>query len=275
MKIINKNRFINKYNLFSFLAMLLLLWISWAFCSYFIEILTMDYYAPDLAISTKEEAAEARYKFIIGILSWETYIDSSMNYTVYVFPLFSLIPVIPFCDELKGYYSYTYRFMNYNRSLISGILFRSFISACITASVFVVFFSVGNIFMLPQLSDIGGYASVLPEGFYHAHPYLFFLFMTFTIYYAVSFTFALLGCAVALCTRKKYCVIIIPMLMYIGDAYIIGGSLGLYKYQIFSSVCAFNTIYSTGELFIPLIPFLLISVTMITIHMCRRKCIRW
>lgn len=275
MKTITKHRLFNKYNLFSFITMLIILWVSWAFCSYFIEILTMDYFAPDLDIHTQAEAAEARYKYIIGILTWETYIDSSMNYMVYIFPLFALLPVTQFCDELKGYYSYPYRFKNYKTAVLKGIIIRSFISSLVVIAVYVVFFSVGYIFMTPQLTDIGGYASVLPDGFYQSHPYLFFLFMTFTIYFAISFTFALLGCAVALCTQKKHDVIIIPMLLYLCDAYVIGGSFGLYKYQIFGSVCAFNTIYTTAETFIPLIPFGVISIVLVTFNLVKKKRIRW
>ena len=234
----------------------------------------MDYFAPDLAISTKEEADEARYQFIIGILTWENYIDSAMNYTVYIFPLFSLIPVLSFCDELTGYYAYPYRFKNHKLSLVFAVLYRSIISALIPVLGFVIFFSIGNIFMIPSIEDIGGYSSILPDNFYHLHPYLFFLFMTFTIYFSIFFVFAMLGCGVALWTKKKHDVIIIPMLLYLCDAYIVGGAFGAYKYQIFGSVCAFNTIYSTAETFIPLIPFLIISLFLVIYGIFVRKSIR-
>ena len=49
MNVITKYKILNKYNVLSFIAMLLVLWISWAFVSNFIEILTMDYFAPDFA----------------------------------------------------------------------------------------------------------------------------------------------------------------------------------------------------------------------------------
>lgn len=274
MKTITRYRLLNKYNIVSFLSMLLILWISWAFVSHFIEILTMDYSAPDLGIASKEEASEARYQFIIGILSWERYIDSSMNYMVYIFPLFSLMTIIPFCDELQGFYSYPTRFKNYNTALIKGILFHSLIGGIVISSVFIVFFSVGKIFMLPEIDNIGGYASIFPDNFYKDHSYLFFIFMSVTIYFAIGFVFALLGCGVAIATRKKHDVIIIPMLLYLCDAYVLGGIFGLYKYQIFGSVCAFNTIYTTFETFIPLIPFLIISVITIIFGMININRIR-
>ena len=276
MKTISKYRIFNKYNVISFTSMLLILWISWAFASYFIEIITMDYYAEDLAISTKEEADNARYQFIIGILTWERYIDSAMRYIVYIFPLFSLLTVLPFCDELNGYYSYPARFKNYSKSLINGILCHSFIGGITISAVFFVFFSVGTVFMVPQIENIGGYASILPDDFYYQHPYLFFLFMSFTIYFAIGFVFSLLGCSIALVTRKKHHVIIIPMLLYLCDAYILGGVLGLYKYQIFGSVCAFNTVYSTFENFIPLLPFFIISILIILIYnLKQRNTLKW
>ena len=276
MKVISKYRFFNKYNVVSFTSMLLILWISWAFASYFIEIITMDYYAEDLAISTKEEADSAKYQFIIGILTWERYIDSAMRYTVYIFPLFSLITVLPFCDELNGYYSYPARFKNYGKNLAYGIISHSFIGGLVISAVFSVFFSVGAVFMVPQIQNIGGFASVFPDGFYHRHPYLFFIFMSFTIYFAIGFVFSLLGCSIALITRKKHYVIIVPMLLYLGDSYILGGILGLYKYQIFGCVCAFNTVYSTFENFIPLLPFFIISIFIILIYIFKqRNAVKW
>lgn len=263
MKRITKFRMFNKYNVISFIVMLIVLWISWAFVSCFIEILTMDYSAPDLGITSVEEKNDVRYRFIISILTWERYIDSAMNYMVYLFPIFSLITVIPFCDELKGYYSYPQRFGNYKKALIKGILHHSFIGGALISLVFIVFFSIGAIFMIPQIENIGGYASIFPDEFYSKHPYLFFVFMSITIYFSIGFTFGLLGCSIALATRKKHDVIIIPMILYLCDAYILGGMLGLYKYQIFGSVCAFNTTYSTIETFIPLIPFIIISLIII------------
>lgn len=225
----------------------------------------MDYSAPDLAISSDAQREEVKYEFIVSILTWERYIDSSMTYIVYIFPLFSLITVLPFCDELTGYYSYPARFRSIKRALIKGVFQHALLGGGIISIIFFVFFTVGAIFMVPQIDDIGGYASILPAGFYKAHPYLFFLFMSITIYFAIGFAFALLGCGIALITKKKQDVIIIPMLLYISDAYVIGGVLGLYKYQIFSSVCAFNTVYSTGEIFIPLLPFLAVSIVLLWI----------
>lgn len=269
-KTITKYRVFNKYTLSSVILMLFILWLSWAFVSNFIEICTMDYSAPDLAISSEAQREEIKYELIVGILTWERYIDSSMTYIVYIFPLFSLITVLPFCDELTGYYSYPARFKNIRGDLLKGVFQHSFLGGGIISIIFIIFFSVGAIFMVPQLDDIGGYASTLPKGFYSAHPYLFFLFMSITIYFAIGFIFALLGCGIAIITRRKQDVIIIPMMLYLSDAYIIGGVLGLYKFQIFGSVCAFNTVYSTVEAFIPLIPFLIISAVVLWIALRKR-----
>lgn len=271
MKSICKYRILNKYNLIGFISMLMILWVSWAFVSHFIEILTMDLYAPDLGVNSSEEAGEVRYDLIISILTWERYIDSAMNYMVYIFPLFSLMTVLPLCDEMRGYYSYPARFNGYKKALIKGVLHHSFIGGCLISLVFIVFFSVGAIFMIPQIDDIGGYASIFPNGFYKDHPYLFFVFMSVTIYFAIGFVFAMLGGGIAVVTCKKHDVIIIPMLLYLIDAYLIGGMFGLYKYQIFGSVCAFNTIYSTFETFIPLIPFLMIDFVFIVFGIRSRK----
>ena len=204
MNVITKYKILNKYNVLSFISMLLVLWISWAFVSNFIEILTMDYFAPDLAVKTQQEANQLRYEYIISILTWETYIDSSMNYVVYLFPLFSLITVLPFYNELKSYYVFgANRFRNYTKEVLRGVFSHALIGGLLIVLVFTVFFSIGSIFMQSSLTDIGGYASILPDGFYSKHPYLFFMFMTVTIYFTIGFVFSLLGCAIALVSNKS------------------------------------------------------------------------
>ncbi len=272
MKIITKHKIFNKYNFLSLLSMLLILWISWAFVSYFFEVLTMDYFAPDLGIKTQAEASEARYNFITSLLTWERYIDSAMNYMVYIFPLFSLLAVLPFHNELKSYYVFgANRFNNYNKKILRGVLSYSLIGGLLVVLVFAIFFSVGAIFMVPQISDIGGFASIFPEDFYSHHPYLFFMFLTVTMYFAIGFIFSLLGCGIALISDRPHNIIMIPMIAYISDAYILGGYLGLTNYQIFGSVCAFNTTLSTGKSFIPLSPFLIAAIIVVIVGLKRNK----
>lgn len=274
MKAITKYKILNKYTILSLISMLFVLWISWAFVSNFIEILTMDYFAPDLAVKTQQEANQVRYEYIISILSWETYIDSAMSYVVYIFPLFALITVLPFYNELKSYYVFgANRFRSYKKEVLRGVFSHALIGGLLIVLVFAVFFSVGSIFMLPAITDIGGYASILPDGFYSKHPYLFFMFMTVTIYFTIGFVFALLGCGIALVSNKPHNIIIIPMIAYIADAYILGGFFGFPNYQIFHSVGAFNVTTTTFQTFIPILPFLIAAIIVLIIGVKRNKSI--
>jgi len=73
MQKITKYRLFNKYNLISIIALLIFLFVSWAEASVFIEILTMDYNAPDLS-GTKSEIMTL---LLSQVFTWERFIDSS------------------------------------------------------------------------------------------------------------------------------------------------------------------------------------------------------
>lgn len=272
MQKVTKYRLFNKYNLISIITLLIVLFLCWLQFSSFIEILTMDYNAPDLS-GTKSEIMTL---LLSQIFTWERFIDSSMYYTVFIFPIFALLPIIAFHNEKKLYFQQGFnRFKNYNKSIIKTILTYSVISGLTISLGFITYFTIGSFFMTRSLEDIGGYASILPDGFYSNHPYLFFVFMAITIYFVIGFVFGLFGCGISMLVENKYLIIVIPLIAYILDAYIIGG-LGFVDLQIFRSVCSFNTILSTFESFIPIIPFLVISIILIVIGIVKnRKIINW
>lgn len=272
MQKITKYRLFNKYNLISIIALLIFLFVSWAEASLFIEILTMDYNAPDLS-GTKSEIMTL---LLSQIFTWERFIDSSMYYTIYIFPIFALLPIIAFHNEKKLYFQQGFnRFKNYNKSIIKTILTYSVIGGLTISLGFIIYFTIGSFFMTRSIQNIGGYASILPDRFYVNHPYLFFVFLAITMYFTIGFVFGLFGCGISMMVENKYLIIAIPLIVYILDAYIIGG-LGFVDLQIFRSVASFNTTLSTFESFIPIIPFLVISIILIVIGLIKnRKIVNW
>ena len=74
MKEIYKFRIKEKRMFISGIVLLLILFVSWFFESYFAEVMFfMDYDAPDLVKNAKEI-------MLHDILTWERYIDSAMRY---------------------------------------------------------------------------------------------------------------------------------------------------------------------------------------------------
>lgn len=265
MKQINKYRLTNKYLLVSMLALFLTLIISWFFQSGFFEIMfQLDYNAPDLGgLKSITEISELRFEYLDQILTWERMIDSSMYYMSFFFPIFALLPTIGFLKERESYLNLgAAKFLSYKRETWKTCFKYGFIGGAGISLTMGVYFTAFTYFLSPALDDIGGFDNIFSEGFYHNHPYVFFMFMAFSIYFAFGFVFALMGCGVALWTDKSYLVLLLPLIFYTVENYI---SATTQFFPVFISLCvtAFNTTYSTFEVFIPLIPILIFDLILI------------
>ncbi len=194
------------------------------------------------------------------LMSWEAYIDFATRYTIYFFPIFSLLPIIQFHNEQNGYFNYaSIRLKKFKKYMFTTILKYSFISALCVTVTYLTFFTIGATFITDHLDNVGNYAHIFGESFYNDHPYLFYVFMATTIYFAIGFTFGVMGIAVAVWTEKSYLIIVVPMVYYI----VIGNlaeTLNLPLLNIMQGVTAYNTLFQTFEVFIPLIIPLIASV---------------
>jgi hypothetical protein len=231
------------------------------FASEFLGIVFMDYSAPDLVQGDKKEMMMA---FLREIMTWPNLVDSSMFYTINFLPIFFIIPILPFYKECRSYFNLgKQRFKKLGNALLKTILSYSLIAAFTTSLTFSAFYSFAAIFVYNRkaFTYIGEFASIFPKDFYSKHPYLFFIFMSFTIYFALAFVFALLGIGISFFVNKEYKIIIIVLAIY--HLY---GNLGVLTnylpFKIFNCVTAFNTLYSFFETFIPLILILAVAIAL-------------
>nr|WP_139189713.1 hypothetical protein [Evansella caseinilytica] len=254
MKAINKYRFFNPYVFLSIGSLFIILAVSWAFESHFMEVMFfMDYGAEDLIDAP---AAEIRHNFLFGghILTWESFIDAAMRHLVNFLPLFAIIPVLPFAKERSSYFIFgSNRFASYGRTQFRTILCYALISGLCISVAFSLYFTIGTTYMVPSITYIGEFASIFPEDFYSTHPYLFFMFMTWSIYFTFGFTFGLLTCGIAMWTKKSYYILLLPLLYYLASNYLSAMFQGFLPLELSACVTAFNTLYSTLETFVPLL----------------------
>ncbi|GIP64626.1 hypothetical protein J32TS6_31810 [Virgibacillus pantothenticus] len=234
---------------------------SWLFASNFLEIMTMDYNAPDL-VGTKEEI---RRNFLEQISTWETFVDSSMFYLINFIPVLFILPTLGLFTEKRSLYVLgRHRYPSFKKAIYKDVMQYVLSSAMTVVVSFLMFYSIGGLFVYRNIDDIGGFASILPENFYMNHPYFFFVFMVCTIYLCLAIVFSLLACALILLTDREYKVILLVLLIYF-----LYGKLGVYTestwFDIFTSFTAFNTIYSTGETFLPLVILLIISLILLAV----------
>ena len=259
--LLSKFKIRSRYMLLTFFFLIGGLTSSWLFASHFLEIMTMDYNAPDL-VGTKEEI---RHNFLIQISTWENLVDSSMFYLINFVPILFILPTLGLFSEKRSLYVLgRHRYSSFKKTIYKDIIQYVLLSAMTVVVSFLTFYSIGGLFVYRSIDDIGGFASILPENFYMNHPYLFFVFMVCTIYFSLAIVFSLLSCALILLTDREYKVILFILLIYF-----LYGKLGVYTgsawFDIFTSFTAFNTLYSTGETFLSLITLLIISLTLLVI----------
>ena len=265
MKEIYKFRIKEKRMFISGIVLLLILFVSWFFESYFAEVMFfMDYDAPDLVKNAKEI-------MLHDILTWERYIDSAMRYVVNFFPAFAVFPALPFLQERKSYFVMgANRFSKYQMECMKAIVVYSLKSGVTIGGAFTIFGVIGSFFMHPSVYNIGGFASVFPDNFYIRHPLWFFLFMTWTVYFSFGIVFGLLACGLSFIFEKEIYIFIAALFFYIGETYM-GYIFNFLPLKISESVVAFNTLYSTGGIFIPIITLFIIDVILITYEMKKQR----
>jgi hypothetical protein len=249
----------NRYMLLTMICLGGGLTISWLFASGFLEIMTLDYNAPDL-VGTKQEIMRS---FIGQISTWERLVDSSMFYLINFIPVLFILPTLGLFAEKNSLYVFgRHRYSSFKKAIYKDVIQYVLLSSGTVVFSFLLFYSIGGIFVYPSIENIGGFASVFPENFYMNHPYLFFVFMVCTIYFSLAIVFSLLACALILWTDREYKVILLIMFIYF-----LYGKLGVYTenlwFDIFTSFTAFNTIYSTGETFVPLIILFILSLILL------------
>lgn len=257
MKKIYKFRIKEKRTIISAVVLLLILFVSWFFESYYAEVMFfMDYSAPDLVDHAKEI-------MLHDILTWERYIDSAMRYVVNFFPVFAVFPALPFLQERKSYFVMgANRFGKYQGECMKSIIVYSVKSGVTLGGAFTIFFVIGSFFMHPSVHNIGGFASAFSDDFYMQHPLLFFLFMAWTVYFLFGVAFGLLTCGLSFIFEKEIYIFIATLLLYLGESYM-GYMFDFLPLKISESVSAFNTLYSTGEIFIPVITLFMVSIIIV------------
>lgn len=248
----------------SIITLLFVLYATWFFEGEFAEVMFfMDYNAEDLAPNAKDILLDS-------ILTWERYIDSAMRYVINFFPMFAVFPALHFLQERKSYYVFgASRFSNYKKDIVNAIIMYSFIGGLVISISFTIFFLSGDLFLKASIDNIGGFAMIFPDGFYAQNPCLFFLFMTWTIYFLLGFSFALLTCGLALFVDKEIYISIAILLIYIGISYL-GQMFDFLPLKISESVCAFNTLYSTWEIFVPAISIIIFDIILVGVGVIRR-----
>lgn len=245
-----KFRLTNRYLYGSYFVLILFLFVSWLFASGFIEILTLDYNAPDLVPGYKDEIQQV---YLYQISTWERLVDSSMYYLINLMPIAIVLPTMAFFEEKRMLLLFAkQRVSSITKELFKASVVYALLSALYTALAFTTFYSIGGLFVRRGLEDIGGFASIFPPNFYQEHPYLFFLFMVWSIYFLSSLCLSLLSCGLILILDKKYQVLLVILVIAFTTTFL-KNITTLKIFDVYAMFLAFNTLDETLEMFLPLL----------------------
>lgn len=255
--LIRKFRYKNKYLAASMILLTLSMIISWFFASNFFEIVTMDYTAADPDQSIPK--IDMQRNFLHMILTWETFVDSSMYHVIDFLPVLVVLPMLGFFDEFQLYHAYgTQRIQHFFKYQIKTISIYSALSACALCLALTSLYSIAGLFMVRSIDNIGGYASVLPKNFYQSSPFLFFLFMIWTIYFVSFFVLNFLAGTFVIFCHRKWQVLMLVMLICFGSG-ILSNIASFPALNYYGTFLAFNTDLTTIQAFTPTLIFMILA----------------
>ncbi|WP_313508683.1 hypothetical protein [Enterococcus sp.] len=260
---IRKFRYKNKYLAASMILLTVSMLISWFFASNFFEILTMDYTAPDLDQSIPKSTIQK--SFLESILTWENFVDSSMYHIIDFLPVLVVLPMLGFFDEFQLYHAYgRSRIQHFFKYQVQTISIYSVISACALCLALTCLYSIAGFFVVRSIDDIGGYASILPANFYQSSPFLFFLFMIWTIYFVSFFVLNFLAGTFVIFCHRKWQVLILTMFICFGSG-ILSNIASFPALNYYGTYLAFNTELTTLQAFTPIFIFMMLACVILFI----------
>lgn len=255
MSQIGIKRWKNKYLLLSILFLFVLLVISFLVNGEILKVLFSDAY----------ESFADKKMIIDQELCWEFLLFDGVYYLGNVFPIFAIIVVFPFWEEINSFFIMTANRLNNRRmSIAKSIVSYGTMGGLAISLGFFLFFCAGYYFCIPTLNVLSGFESIFNYQLYHDHPFLFLCFMDFSIYFLVGFLFAVMSCGVMLLTNNRITAIIFPLFVFIVGSFV-GNSLGIRLLQFSSCITVFCSDYTTGQCFVPLITVAIIDLIIILI----------
>lgn len=243
-----KFRYLDKRNLIILFLIVSLGFFSWAMMNDFYYIFfELDVTTSiDLKGFNQEEVVR---KLFHSYKNWESFVSGGAYYQMYLLPLCAVFPVVRFKEEIECFYRHTFsRINNHKKYIVKSLVQISLASGCVTALGFTLFYTIGTFFIKEaSLTDIGGYTDILGPYFYMHHPYLSFLFITWTMYFWIGFVLGYFGGVCALFLEKSYQIILAILILYFFDIYLFEflGNLIDWRIHVFSLRYGFTGSFSS------------------------------
>lgn len=259
-RILIKTRIENKFTVITFISVFMLGLISWLMDSGIIPILWQ--YDSDVTCTYKE------YVFLMWdqTLCWEVFIDSMMRYISITFPIIVSFSISGFIEELNVYHVLgAFRKGDRKKGVIKAFVMQTVIGGMVVVIPLIMLSVAVDYFMYPAVDNWPGIGSILPDGFYYEHPLLVIIMIFILIYLPMMCAYAAMALSIAIFTRDKVKMILIPEAIYLFMNYVSIYTGGFSMTSAIDVMECYNTESSFGDLMIELIIQIMLAAVCIFI----------
>ncbi len=200
------------------------------------------------------------------MLCWEGFIDNSMRYIVFIFPVFPSFVCVGFMDEIESYLiTGANRFENRKRATLRSAIQYSILGGLVTTiPIFILTYAVDYL-MYPAVDYYSGIALLFPKGYYYDHTMIVLLTMIILLYFPLACAYSMIAVSIALITRKRIEILLIPELIYMGLNFISLFSKNKLPVNVMDILTAYNTDSTPKQLFLKLAFQMILSLSIFLI----------
>lgn len=167
---------------------------------------------------TPDRVASTQKHLLESILTLNGYMDTN-GYAPTIMLVLLFSSVILFYREKNGLFCFRYaRGESQKKVILSTIFSHAFINAVLYYLIYVIYLSVGYLFIGNRMSYVSRniFDGIFGEGFSHQSPYLYYLVQGIPSFFIGTFVYTVMVCAAALFCRKAYQAVICMLSYYWG-----------------------------------------------------------
>lgn len=251
--------------IFSFLAVIMISFLSWLLFSGYLSTLLFFKASPEWG---------SKAEYIAIMFDYQGYIREGFSLLQTLLPVIVSISVFQFKNEIDGFFPHIYgRNLQYKKTFIYSISTHLLYSSIAIFSGFLFFMMIG-VFFTNTAIDPGNahdlFSDIFGTNFYIDNPILFYFTEGIIRYVIFTITYGLFSVAVSLYAVEKYLIVLIPAAYYTVFSILLSMISRLVPFNIvilapnFPLIASSYVNPSTYQVFYGFIPVIILSIILIS-----------
>lgn len=205
MKIESKRYFFNKYLAISFLALFLIMFLSWGADAGYFE--TVLHYGGERPLK----------EYLNLVFDFQNYTELGYRFIQIIVPVFPALIILPFLNDIKMLPMVLPRVNSY-RSTVTKKIAKCLLAGCSTLFVAFLCFLMVGLVLLPVRGkpepNIELFSEIFGRYFYTEHFLWFCIVQGFLRFFIFPFVYGLFGISISFLTAKKHLCVLVPVAYY-------------------------------------------------------------